>query len=146
MERDEDSPRNGYTSTSYTDVLAQVLPQFMRATEMYMQDNAPIHTSAWTTEWLHWRQIPLLTPSWPPWSPDLNPIEHAWHKLRDMLLIVDPTIGDATGSVVEILHRLKASLQAAWAAIPQSFFNALVDTWFHRIEAVRLVNGWYTKY
>jgi len=104
----------------------------MRANNYFMQDNAPIHTSRSTTEWLRSRGIPIFEPSWPPWSPDLNPIEHVWHKLRDMLQEVDPTLSEATGSEDEIYVRLKASLLTAWEAIPQPFFDALVDTWFHR--------------
>ncbi len=88
----------------------------------------------------------MFEPCWPPWSPDLNPIEHVWHKLRDTLQEIDPTLHKAKGSEEVIYARLKASLEATWEAIPQTFFDALVDTWFHRVDAVRLANGWYTKY
>lgn len=146
MERDPDSPRAGYTSVSYTDVLAKELQRFMRADNFYMHDNAPIYTSRWANEWLRSRDISMFEPCWPPWSPDLNPIEHVWHKLRDTLQEIDPTLHEAKGSEEVIYARLKASLEATWEAIPQTFFDALVDTWFHRVDAVRLANGWYTKY
>jgi transposase len=146
MERDPDSPRTGYTAVSYTDVLGQELQRFMHANNYYMHDNAPIHTARWTSEWLRSRGISMFEPCWPPWSPDLNPIEHVWHKLRDMLLVIDPTLHEASGTAEEVLARLQTSLLAAWEAIPQSFFDALIDTWFHRVDAVRQANGWYTKY
>ena len=146
LERDVDSPRSGYTSVSYTDVLAQELDTFMHANNYFMHDNAPIYTSRWTIEWLRSRGVPMFAPSWPPWSPDLNPIKQVWHKLRDMLQEVDPTLSEAIGSEDEIYARLKASLLTAWEAIPQTFFDALVDTWFHRVDALRLESGWYTKY
>ena len=146
MNGDQTSEKHGYTATSYTETLERGLVPFMRANNYFMQDNTPIHTARHTKQWLQDMQIAMFEPSWPPWSPDLNPIEHVWHMLRDTLLVIDPTLHEVRGSVDEVLARLQMSLLAAWEAIPQSFFDALIDTWLHRIDAVRLVNGWYTKY
>ena len=55
-----------------------------------MQDNAPIHKARIVTEWLENYRIPTL--EWPPYSPDLNPIEHAWARLKDLIVKLDPTI------------------------------------------------------
>ena len=48
------------------------------------QDNAPIHTSQFTRNALaHWGiTVPL---NWPPYSPDLNSIKHAWPHLKEAL-------------------------------------------------------------
>lgn len=42
----------------------------------FMQDNAPLHTAKIIKNRFHEHGIPLV--DWPPYSPDLNPIEHAW--------------------------------------------------------------------
>jgi transposase len=42
---------------------------------VFMQDNAPIHTAHIIKDWLEEMAIEVL--EWPPYSPDLNPIEHA---------------------------------------------------------------------
>ena len=45
--------------------------------EVFMQDNAPSHASKFTREWLAKKGVKedhLMT--WPPASPDLNPIEN----------------------------------------------------------------------
>ncbi|KAH0603184.1 uncharacterized protein H6S33_008188 [Morchella sextelata] len=40
-----------------------------------MQDNARVHTAGITKDWLLEKNVEILE-SWPPYSPDLNPIEH----------------------------------------------------------------------
>jgi hypothetical protein len=44
-----------------------------------MQDNASIFTARIVKDWLKEQGIEVL--NWPPYSPDLNPIEHAWKRL-----------------------------------------------------------------
>jgi transposase len=40
-----------------------------------MQDNASIHTAHKVKDWFE--ENGIQTTDWPPYSPDLNPIEHA---------------------------------------------------------------------
>ena len=47
---------------------------------VFQQDNAPIHTSRSTRQWLRQHDVTLL--DWPPKSPDANPIENLWHELK----------------------------------------------------------------
>jgi transposase len=50
----------------------EVLPQNF----IFMQDNAPVHVSQETKSMLAEKNIEVL--EWPPYSPDLNPIENVW--------------------------------------------------------------------
>jgi len=41
---------------------------------IFMQDNALIHTARKVKDWFKEQRIPCT--NWPPFSPDLDPIEH----------------------------------------------------------------------
>jgi len=57
-----------------------------------MQDNASIHTSYAVRKWFEDIDIPLA--DHPPYSPDLNPIEHIWWHLKNYVLRLHPELED----------------------------------------------------
>jgi transposase len=74
MARDALARRNGYTSLSYTIALKEGLRNKYRLGELFMQDNALIHTAYYLREWLELHGVHTI--NWPLYSPDLNLIEH----------------------------------------------------------------------
>ena len=108
-----------------------------------MQDNAPIHTAKLSTEWLEAHGIATI--DWPPYSPDLNLIEHIWWALKRKLYELHPEF-DYMGDSLDEWDRFEMGLVEAWAAIPDTLIRKLIMSMPRRLDAVRLARGYQTKY
>ncbi|VDB88364.1 Bgt-50539 [Blumeria graminis f. sp. tritici] len=63
----------------------------MRPWLSVMQDNAPAHTAAMMMEDMSQRLIQPIF--WPAKSPDLDPIEAVWNKMKDYIQRDHPNLG-----------------------------------------------------
>ena len=74
-------------STNYNEVVLSAVQEFFqehaREGYIFMQDNAPSHRSKETRINLALRQIPCV--KFPPYSPDLNLIEHVWNWMKNWI-------------------------------------------------------------
>ena len=77
----------------------------------FQQDNAPCHTAASVMQWFRRNKITVL--DWPGNSPDLNPIENLW-------------------------RRLKITVAQKQARNKQELIEAVIASWFHVITADEL--------
>jgi hypothetical protein len=108
-----------------------------------MQDNAPVHTAYHSRNWLE--EHGIATIDWPPYSPDLNPIEHMWWALKRKLHELHPEF-DHIGTSEDEWERFERGLQEAWAAIPDSLIRTLILSMPRRLDAVKFSRGYQTKY
>jgi DDE superfamily endonuclease len=143
MGRDGTTAQNGYSAASYLDVLNQQMEHCFIPGRIFMQDNAPIHTANVVRAWFAELEIPTL--EWPPYSPDMNPIEHLWARLKATLIQAHPELLTA-GSSQSDKQRLCCAIVEAWKAIPQSYIDLMVEGMPRRISALADAKGWYTKY
>jgi transposase len=83
--------------------------------------------------------------NWPPYSPDLNPIENLWKLLKEAIQRNHLDLDTAPKSN-ESLQRLAEAAVEAWEALEDRLLESLVESIRRRLEAVIRARGWYTKY
>jgi transposase len=135
----------------YRDLLEScLLPVLQRVQDtigdpIFMQDNAPVHTAHHVINWLDESNVQVM--DWPPYSPDLNPIEHVWVRLKEGLQRRYPDIAETPGSPETVRKRLAEVLPEIWEKdIEGDFLERLWESMPRRVAAVIEAKGWYTKY
>ena len=79
--------------------------------------------------------IPL---DWPPYSPDLSPIEHLWDEL-------DRRVRSRL-HVPNNVQQLTAVLQKEWNHMPLRKINTLINSMANRIREATHANGGHTRF
>ena len=143
MRRDENSERGGYSAVSYLELLQDEIPRIWQPGMTYMQDNASIHTARIIKRWLIDNGI--TTTDWPPYSPDLNPIETLWAILKQRLN-KDYTHLLSMGKQEEAVNAFARAINDVWHDIPQATIDALIKGMDGRVNEVLHAKGWYTRH
>ncbi|UYV61725.1 hypothetical protein LAZ67_1006166, partial [Cordylochernes scorpioides] len=112
------------------DVLQPVTLPYLQGVPnaLYQQDNARPHTARISQQAL--QDVQMLP--WPPYSPDLSPIEHVWDIIgRRLHALPQPRSEDELWQMVE----------REWRAIPQDAIRTLIDSLPRRVAACIAVRG-----
>jgi len=105
---------------------------------IFIQDNAPIHTLRLLRAFLREEGYQVL--KWPPYSPDLNPIENLWYLLKERIVDLYPELADLPKSD-QSLDRLYDVTVEVWLDIRIDLVNTLIDSIPARVQAVREAKG-----
>ena len=108
----------------------------MHPEQLLIQDNAPGHIAQYTRKELGLRGISMIF--WPPFSPDLNPIETVWDIMKDY-------IQDYYEKKLSY-DKLRIAVKTAWDMITEDKLAELLSTMHKRCEAVIAANRMHTKY
>ncbi|MBW0482118.1 hypothetical protein O181_021833 [Austropuccinia psidii MF-1] len=95
-----------------------------------MEDGAPIHTALASQQWCQDHQIQKF--AWPPNSPDLNPIENLWYKMKFVITnLFNPKTMDELSEAIHIV----------WDTMPFDHLEALLVSMPARMQMVMDKNG-----
>jgi len=100
----------------------------------FLQDNDPKYKSTLVRTWLFNHGIQCL--DFPPYSPDLNPIEHLWADLARR-------VEQFQCETMEVLQDVVAE---QWKKTPKKFLRSLARSMPERCQAVIDAKGDHTKY
>ena len=103
----------------------------------FLHDNDKKFKSNLVSEWIHNNGITML--DFPPYSPDLNPIENLWHFIQER---VDKT-------PAKNVEELEAVIREEWTKYDienKETIRNLVRSMVQRCQAVIDAKGWHTKY
>ena len=125
------------TAVRYRDeILRPVAVPLVQCHLILQQDNARPHVSRVCQDFLaNNNSIPL---DWPPYSPDLSPIEHLWDRL-------DRRVREGRNPLAT-LAQLRNSSVNEWNNIPMRTVKTLVNSIQRRIRAATAARGGPTRY
>lgn len=119
----------------YQDILEEAFYGNYENDMTFLQDGAPPHRAKSTKDWLDAKEVNWVK-DFPPYSPDLNPIENLW-GYADYAF----RIAEAKGST-----SLEETVRTELMSIPHETILKFIDSMPRRIQACIRARGGHTKY
>lgn len=114
--RDDDEKKSfRQNATTYINKCLSKVTSHLQPPRIFQQDGATCHTAGRVYRYLETKGVVVLI-GWPPYSPDLNPIEELWAELDRRISNLHP----------QTAQQLEEATRAAWASIPQSMIDNYV--------------------
>ena len=129
-------------SEKYVDILDNKLwpviaRHFPDNTYMFMDDNAPVHRSNFSTNYKFNNKFIIML-EWPAQSPDLNPIENVWLAIKRKLQSHIHRINTAA--------ELFEKISEIWTSFTVEYIKSLYVSLPKRVRRVQQARGYITKY
>jgi transposase len=128
-----------FDAARYVDILQHNLIQtalhfYPHEAWWFQQDNAPQHTSRLAHRWFHNHGVNLL--DFPPYSPDLNPIENLWSILKARV----------EARLARTMDEVERVLKEEWEALDTELLTSLAHSMPTRCAAVVANRGHKAPY
>ena len=123
-------------SKKYQEMLLTHLLPFRQADEIFMQDNATVHASKSTMNWIQSHNIPTM--KWPSRSPDLNPIENVWGIMARRIY--------ASGKQYSNTKELKEAIMKCWRSLRAEDLTPLANSMCDRVYDCIKRRGMHVDY
>ena len=146
-ESDPEAAREGIIVRTYLNLLKENLPAIIGDDIIFIQDNAPVYPARKIYEWL--REMWYTVLLYPPYSPDLNPIEYLWFYLKELVYKIHPGAITNGGSAEARGAALKQAIIKVLETLPERkpyLIPALHKSFRERLQAVEKARGGKTKY
>ena len=127
------APRGGVISFIIKEVYRHFLPDFISPNDIFIHNSAGTYRALNVRATLH--ELGIQVMDWPPYSPDLNPIENLWAVLKKEIYKLRPEL-DTIPDNNEILELLIQTAKIAWQNIEIEVLVHLSDTMKKRVDAV----------
>ena len=129
---DPNAERKGLIKEVIYSLYSAILPTLLVSKDaIFQHDNPPTHTAYIVQVLL--REIGVNVMDWPPYSPDLNPIENLWALLKANILRLRPSLREMPNNNETLAELVDAAQYARENLTVQHFVN-LAETMQHRVE------------
>ncbi|RFU31197.1 hypothetical protein B7463_g5132, partial [Scytalidium lignicola] len=127
------------TAESYTEHIVSAVSEYMQNHPFleFQQDGGPGHTAKYTLE--AFADKGIMPVFWPPYSPDLSPIETIWNRMKDILEELDP-------ETHRNYLRLRSVVSSSWDSVTDAEIRDIIHTMPQRCKDVIEAKGAYTKW
>ena len=130
---------DAFDAVRYVDILDHNLLQtarhfYPKGQWWFQQDNAPQHTSRVARHWFGTHGVDLI--DFPPYSPDLNPIENLWSMLKARV----------ENRLVHTVEDVERVLKEEWEALDEDYLLSLASSLPARCQAVIANRGHRAPY
>ena len=111
---------------------------------VFMQNNARTHGIKPIKEFSREKGYTVM--QWPAYSPDLNPIEMVWKRIKNTIAKKHPELAYLKGSDDVIKDGVVQAVIEAWEELDEEWLWRLNASMPKRVKAVIAAQGGYTRY